>query len=114
MSSYSANVRCEARDGAYSSSLGYVADAGKLKSLEWRSVLTPSGHRCTVVAGEQRAFKGGLQFASGRCTVTLRDLGEYVRVAAANCSELCGSQAYLEPLLIDRRGACRLLRPEPR
>jgi hypothetical protein len=62
----------------------------------------------------QRAFKGGLQFSSGRCNVTLRDLGDHVRVAAENCAEQCGSQAYLEPLLIDRRGNCRLLRPETR
>ena len=114
MSDYGASVRCEAGDAAYASSLAYVADAGKLKSLEWRSTLTPSGHRCTVATGEQRAFTGGLQFVSGRCTVTLRDLGDYVRVAAENCTELCGSQAYLEPLLVDRRGACRLLRPETR
>jgi hypothetical protein len=114
MTDYSASVRCEARDAAYASSLSYVADAGKLKSFEWRSTLTPSGHRCTIAAGKQRAFTGGLQIASGRCTVTLRDLGDYVRVAAENCTELCGSQAYLEPLLVDRRGACRLLRPETR
>ncbi len=114
MTGYSAKVRCEARDAAYASSLAYVADAGKLKFLEWRSTLTPSGYRCTVAAGAQRPFTGGLRFASGRCTVTLRDLGDYVRVAAENCSELCGSQAYLEPLLIDKRGACRLMRPEPR
>jgi hypothetical protein len=114
MSGYSANVRCEARDAAYASSLSYVAEEGKLKSLEWRSTLTPSGHRCTIAAGEQRAFKGGLRLVSGRCAVTLRDLGDYVRVAAENCNELCGSQAYLEPLLVDRRGACRLLRPETR
>ena len=52
--------------------------------------------------------------ASGRCKVTLRDLGEYVRVAAEDCAEHCGSQAYLEPVLVDRGGACQLLRPHPR
>ena len=114
MSGYSAKVRCEARDVAYASSLSYLAEEGKLKSLEWRSTLTPSGHRCAIAAGEQRAFKGGLRLVSGRCAVTLRDLGDYVRVAAENCTELCGSQAYLEPLLVDKRGACRLLRPESR
>jgi len=114
MSGYNADVRCEARDGAYASSLSYVAEAGKIKSLEWRSTLTPSGHTCTIASGAQRSFKGGLQFASGRCRIMLRDLGDYVRVAAENCAELCGSQAYLEPLLIDKRGACRLLRPETR
>ena len=49
---------------------------------------------------------------AGNCRVTLRDLGDYVKAAAENCTEACGSQAYLEPLLIDRRGNCRLLRPE--
>ncbi|HUQ26873.1 MAG TPA: hypothetical protein VM140_14510 [Burkholderiales bacterium] len=114
MTGYSATVRCEARDAAYVSSLAYAVDAGTIKSLEWRSTLTPSGHSCNVAAGEQRTFKGGLQLVSGRCTVTLRDLGDYVRVAAENCAELCGSQAFLEPLLVDKRGACRLLRPETR
>jgi hypothetical protein len=114
MSGYSAAVRCEARDAAYASSLAYAVDAGKLKSFEWRSTLSSSGHRCDVANVAQRAFKGGLQFIAGRCRITLRDLGDYVRVAAENCTELCGSQAYLEPLLIDRRGACRLLRPETR
>jgi hypothetical protein len=27
---------------------------------------------------------------------------------------MCGSQGYLEPVLIDRRGACQLLRPQSR
>ena len=114
MSAYGANVRCEARDPGYASSLAYAVEAGKLKSLEWRSTVNPAGHSCNVTASVQRAFKGGLQFASGRCRITLRDLGEYVRVSAENCGELCGSQAYLEPLLVDRRGSCRLLRPETR
>jgi len=56
----------------------------------------------------------GLRFSAGRCNVTLREVGDYVRIAAQNCLEQCGSQAYLEPLLIDRRGNCRLLRGESR
>ena len=59
-------------------------------------------------------MKGGLRLASGRCTVTLRDLGEYVKVSAENCTERCGSEAYLETVLVDRRGNCQLLRPRPR
>ena len=114
LAGYTASVRCEARDAGYASSLAYAVDAGKVRSLEWRSLLSPSGHTCSVAAGEQRPFRGGLQFAAGRCVVTLRDLGDFVRVSAENCSELCGSQAYLEPMLVDRRGACRLLRPETR
>ena len=114
MARYSAEVRCEARDAGYSASLAYRVEAGKLRSLEWRSMLSPSGHSCAVAPREQRAFAGGLQFAAQGCRVTLRDLGEYVRVSAENCAAQCGSQAYFEPLLIDRRGACRLLRPETR
>ena len=62
----------------------------------------------------QEAHAGGLRFAAGRCKVTLRDLGEYVRVTAEDCTEQCGSQAYLEPVLVDRDGGCRLLRAQPR
>ena len=114
MEAYSAEVRCEAQEGRYRSSLAYVVDAGKLKSLEWRSRVAPSDHACTVAGVQQQPLKGGLRAQAGRCRITLRDLGEFVRVAAENCSELCGSDAYLEPLLGDRRGNCLLLRPETR
>ncbi len=114
MSDYSATVRCDARDGNYASSLAYSVEAGRLKSLEWRSKVEPSGHVCNLNGAEQQLSKGGLRFVAGRCSVTLRDLGEYVRAAAENCSEQCGSQAYFEAMLIDKRGACRLLRPESR
>jgi hypothetical protein len=114
MAEYSATVRCEARDAGYGASLAYVVDAGKLKSFEWRANVASSGHSCIVAAADQRDVKGGLQFAVGRCRIMLRDLGEYVRVSAENCSEACGSQAYFEPMLVDRRGNCRLLRPEAR
>jgi hypothetical protein len=114
MAGYSANVRCQARDAGYNSSLSYGVDGGKLKSLEWRANVAASGHSCNVTSAEQRAVKGGLQFAAGRCSITLRDLGDYVRVSAENCADACGSQAYLEPVLVDRRGACRLLRPVSR
>ena len=40
------------------------------------------------------------------------EIGEFVWLSAADCTEQCGSQAYLEPVVIDRRGYCRLLRPE--
>jgi len=46
--------------------------------------------------------------------VTLRNLGEYVRVAAEDCAEQCGSLGYLEPVLVERGGACQLLRPHSR
>ena len=44
--------------------------------------------------------------------MTLRDLGDFVRVAAEDCAAMCGSQGYLEPVLVDRRGNCQLLRPQ--
>jgi hypothetical protein len=114
MAGYSAAVRCDARDAGYGSSLAYRVEAGKVGLLEWRSMLSPSGHSCAVAPREQRALAGGLQVAAKGCTVTLRDLGEYIRVSAENCAAQCGSQAYFEPLLVDRRGNCRLLRPETR
>lgn len=114
MADYSASVRCETRHTGYGSSLAYTVEAGKLGSLQWRTQLSPSGHSCAVAPRVQRPFPGGLQFVAGKCGVTLRDLGEYVRVSAENCAAQCGSQAYFEPVLVDRRGNCRLLRPETR
>jgi hypothetical protein len=116
MAAYSAVVRCEAASGAYQSSLAYVVEAGRLKpgSFEWRSQVGPSGHACSLAGLEQQAEKNGLRFTAGKCSVTLRDLGDYIKVAAENCTERCGSEAYLEPLLVGRRGQCRVLHPEPR
>jgi hypothetical protein len=114
MRTYSAEVRCELDEGRYASSLHYAVTAGKLQQLDWRSRVAPSGHSCGVMQPMQQSFEGGLRFAAGRCRVTLRDLGEYVRVSAENCAELCGSQAYFEPVLVDRRGGCQLLRPQSR
>lgn len=114
MQAYSAQVRCENSAGRYSATLAYDVEQGKLKSLEWRSRLAPAGHSCAVADLAQEAHAGGLRFAAGRCKVTLRDLGDYVRVTAEDCIEQCGSQAYLEPVLVDRDGGCRLLRAQAR
>ena len=114
MDSYSAAVRCEATEGQYSSALNLRVEAGKLRALDWRSKLAQSGHACTVTGLQQEPLKGGLRFTSGRCSVTLREIGDYTRLAVENCTEQCGSQAYLEPLFIDRRGNCQLLRGESR
>ena len=114
MQHYSAKVRCEPAEGRYASTLAFAVEDGKLKGLEWRSKVAPGGHTCTVAELVQQPYNGGLRFAAGRCKVTLRDLGEYVRVLAEDCTDQCGSQAYLEPLLVDRGGACQLLRPHPR
>jgi hypothetical protein len=116
MEGYSASVRCDAGDARYASTLAYAVEAGKMKSMEWQSQVAPNGHRCKFAAAEQHSpaagMRGALRFVSGKCAVTLRDLGEYVKVDAENCASACGSEAYLEPMLVDRRGNCRLLRPE--
>ena len=114
MDAYSAAVHCDASEAQYKSSLSYTIDAGTLQSFDWRSSMAPSGHSCSIAGVQQQPLKGGLRFSAGHCNVTLRELGAYVRVAAENCAEQCGSQAYLEPLLIDKRGHCRLLRGEAR
>jgi hypothetical protein len=114
MQAYSAEVRCELEEGRYASSLHFAVAAGKLQQLDWRSRISPGGHSCGVTQPVQQSFEGGLRFVAGRCRVTLRDLGEYVRVSAENCAEFCGSQAYFEPVLVDRRGGCQLLRPQSR
>jgi len=115
MTGHSAEVACEAGDDRYASSLAYTLESGKLKgALEWRSKVGAEGHQCTVRAQEPRSARNGLAFGSAGCTVTLRDLGDYVKVSAEGCAAQCGSGAYLEPLIVDKRGNCRLLRPEPR
>lgn len=114
MEGYSAKVRCETAEGRYAATLAYAVEQGRLQSLEWRSTVAPAGHSCALAEFRQQPYAGGLRFASGRCKVTLRDLGEAVRVAAEDCAEHCGSLAYLEPVLVDRGGACQLLRPQPR
>lgn len=114
MASYSGGVRCEVSEGRYASTLALAVENGKLKSLDWRSKVSPGEHPCTVAGLEQRPQNGGLRFAAGRCSVTLRNLGDYVRVTAEDCAAMCGSQGYLEPLLVDRRGNCQLLRPRAR
>ena len=119
MDAYSANVRCDASDASYASSLAFGVDAGKLRAgtLEWRSRTTPSGHVCAIGARDgftQAAMAGGLRFVSGKCSITLRDLGDYVRIVAEDCAAFCGSQAYFEPVLVDKRAGCALMRPQQR
>ena len=114
MEGYSAEVGCEAAEGRYGSSLKFAVESGVVKSFEWRSRIEPGGHQCSLMNARQQVVKGGLALVAGECRVTLRDLGDHVKVAAENCGAACGSQAYFEPLLVDRRGNCRLLRPEAR
>jgi hypothetical protein len=109
MENYSAKVRCETKEGRYQSRLSLSVEQGKLKNLEWRSV-EPGGQACTVQATAQEPLRGGLRFVTGDCRVTLRDLGEFVALSVENCTAQCGAEAYLEPLLVDRRGNCELLR----
>jgi hypothetical protein len=115
LAGYSATVRCRAEEGRYSSILEFAAVSGRMKSFEWRSRLEPGGHTCHLAGLSQQAFDGGLRLAAGECRVTLREVGGgMVKVAAEGCGGQCGSQAYLEPVLVERRGGCRLLRPEAR
>jgi hypothetical protein len=109
MDNYSAKVRCEAKEGRYQSRLSLSIEQGKLRNFEWRSV-EPGGQACTVTATAQEPLRGGLRFVSGGCRITLRDLGDFVALSAENCAAACGAEAYLEPLLFDRRGNCELLR----
>ncbi|MGE5640849.1 MAG: hypothetical protein ACM30H_12220 [Clostridia bacterium] len=112
MEGYGATVACEAGDARYASRLAYAAEAGKIKSLEWTSQVKPDGHSCTLPPLQQQAMKGGLKAAAGPCSVTFREIGDMVKVSAEGCSASCGSGAYFEPVLVDRRGGCALLRPE--
>lgn len=104
MEGYSASVGCQAG----SSALAYAVEKGQMKSFEWRS------GSCTLARLEQQPMKGGLRLEAGGCTVTLREVGDAVKVAAENCAQQCGPDGALEPILVDRRGNCRLLRPEAR
>jgi hypothetical protein len=114
MQGYSAAVRCRADDARYSSSLSYTVENGNIRAFDWRSLVQPGGHSCRLSGLEQQPFEAGLRLAAGRCSVTLREVSDVVKIAAENCSQQCGSQAYLEPVLVERRGGCRLLRPEAR
>jgi hypothetical protein len=105
-------VRCEAREGGYAASLSYAVQAGQVQSFEWR-VRGGEGRSCALAGLTQEPMTGGIRLASGRCQVTLRDLGEALRVAADNCASACGVAA-LETLLVDRRGHCELFRPQAR
>lgn len=124
MSAHAATLACEAGDSAYSARLDYVIEGGRLKpgTLGWRAKVEPSGHSCAIdaqLAVDQTPLDGGLRFVIGGarrnpCAVTLRDLGDFVRVSADNCGAYCGSGAYFEPMLVDSRGRCQLLRPQSR
>jgi hypothetical protein len=114
MEGYSASVRCEAGYEGYRADLRYEIEAGKLKSFEWRAKAGANGQGCLVQSGAQEPAKGGLKFVEGRCSATLRDLGDFVKVTAEGCSAQCGSDAYLEPVIVDKRGHCLLLGREIR
>jgi hypothetical protein len=116
MDGYSANLHCEVAEGRYAATLALNVENGRLKSLDWRSKV--ADQPCAVSGLEQHPdggeLRGGLRFVSGKCSVTLRDLGDLVRVTAEDCTAMCAPQAYLEPLFVDRRGNCQLLRPQAR
>jgi hypothetical protein len=114
LEAYTASVHCEVHEGAYRASLSYAIKAGKVQSFDWRA-RGESGGACSAAGLAQQPMKGGVDLAAQGCRVTLRDLREGVRVAAEGCSERCGGEpTELAPLLVDRRGECHLLRPQPR
>lgn len=112
MQSYGATVRCEVAEGRYRASLAYVVEDGTLKEFEWRSRVAPGEQPCEVTDLAQQPQQGGLRFAATGCAVLLRDLGPYVRLTAEGCAARCAPQGYLEPMLVDRRGNCHLIRPQ--
>jgi hypothetical protein len=114
LAGYSATTRCEAREGAYASRLAYAVEAGAVRSFEWTARVDPGGLSCRLTNLVQEPMQGGLQLASGGCRVTLRDLGERLRVAAENCAAQCAVPGGLQAMLVDRRGNCELFRPQPR
>ncbi len=112
LEAYSGVVHCQLQDGAERTSLDYEVSGGRVQSFEWRSA---SGEKACAVRGlEQQPLKGGILLASPGCRVTLRDLGESLRVSAEGCSERCEAPAQLETLLVDRRGNCQPFRPQAR
>jgi hypothetical protein len=44
MDGYGASVKCEMSEGRYRSTLAYAVEAGRLKSLDWRSQVAPGNH----------------------------------------------------------------------
>jgi hypothetical protein len=114
LDAYSGTVRCELREDAYAASLSYSVQSGKVQSFEWRSQVQPGGQSCGIAGPAQQPMKGGLRLTAGECQVTVRELGESLRVAAENCSVQCVAPAALAPVLIDRRGKCQLFRPQAR
>jgi len=109
---YSASVRCDAGDDRYASSLSYSMEEGKLKGFEWRARVAPKRPQLHARRILSRNRSSGLQLASGACSVTLREVGEFFASPRETVWPQCSSQAYLEPLLVDRRGRCQLLHQE--
>lgn len=112
LDAYSATVHCRLQDGGQRTSLDYAVSGGRVQSFEWRSASGAKG--CVVGELEQQPLKGGIRLAAGGCRITLRDLGESLRVSADGCGERCEAPAKLEALLVDRRGNCQPFRPQAR
>jgi hypothetical protein len=110
---YSATVRCKLRGADGETRLDYAVSAGRVQSFQWRS-RGAGGKACAVAGLAQQPMKGGLRLESGTCRVTLRDLGDSLRISAEGCHEHCEAPATLEPLLVDRRGDCEPFRPQVR
>lgn len=114
LAGYSGATSCAARENGYDSRLAYAVEGGAVRSFEWSARLAPGGQSCTLANLVQEPMQGGLRLASGDCRVTVRDLGESLRVTAENCAGQCAVPGGLQPMLVDRRGSCELFRPRPR
>ena len=114
LAAYSGTARCEAGEGGYSSRLAYAVEAGAVRSFEWRARVEPGGRSCRLASLVQEPMQDGLRLASGDCHVTVRDLGESLRVAAENCAAQCAIPGGLRAVLVDRRGNCELFQPQSR
>lgn len=105
---YSADVHCQLREAK----LDYSVADGRVQSFDWRA--GNGGQSCRASGLAQQPMKGGIRLASGGCRITLRDLGQGVRVSAEGCAEQCADPTKLEPLLVDRRGNCEPFQPRAR
>jgi hypothetical protein len=110
LDAYSASVHCEIQDENVR--LDYTVTAGRVASFDWRA---GSGDKsCSLSGLAQQPMKGGIRLASGGCRVTLRELGDRLRLSAEGCDEQCEAPARLEPLLVNRRGDCEPFRSQAR
>ncbi len=65
MDAYSANLRCEVSEGRYASTLALSVDNGKLKSLDWRSKVSPGDQPCALTGPRTAAAQRRIAVRDG-------------------------------------------------